>query len=137
MKLTVFHDGHFWVGVVEEKEDCGKLRAAKLIFGSEPSDQEVLEFVQHRLHEVASRLSRPVETPVSEERRKNPKRLAREAARELHMKGISSYAQEALKLEHETRKKERQVFSRQQKEEMLERKREIRLQKAKAKHRGK
>ncbi|WP_269446215.1 DUF2992 family protein [Brevibacillus brevis] len=46
-------------------------------------------------------------------------------------------AQEALKLEHEKRKKEKKVYTRQQRDEMKERKRELRLQKAKAKHRGK
>ncbi len=39
MKLTVYHDGQFWVGVVEEVVN-GKLKAGRYLFGSEPKDQE-------------------------------------------------------------------------------------------------
>lgn len=42
--LTVFHDGQFWVGVVEHIEGK-KLGAARIVFGAEPSDEEVLRFV--------------------------------------------------------------------------------------------
>jgi cell division septum initiation protein DivIVA len=137
MKLTVFFDGQFWVGVVEEFVQ-DKVKAGKFLFGAEPKDQEILEFVQNELDRLTDRLSQSVETgrPI-QERRINPKRLARQAVREVGQKGISSYAQEALKLEYEKRKKEKQVYSRQQREEMKDRKREIKVQKAKAKHRGK
>ncbi|TKI57195.1 DUF2992 family protein [Brevibacillus antibioticus] len=136
MKLTVYFDGQFWVGVVEENE-YGRLKAGRYIFGSEPKDNEILEFIQKNIHEVTNKLSQEVDMNTSCDRRINPKRLARQVARELSMKGISSYAQEALKLENEKRKKEKQVYTRQQRDEMKERKRELRLQKAKAKHRGK
>jgi len=35
MKLTIYHDGQFWVGVVEVERD-GKLKAWRRVFGSEP-----------------------------------------------------------------------------------------------------
>ncbi|MBW5470813.1 DUF2992 family protein [Brevibacillus formosus] len=136
MKLTVYYDGQFWVGVVEEN-DNGRLKAGRHLFGSEPKDNEILEFIQKNLHEVTNKLSQEVDIKTSCDRRVNPKRLARQVARELSMKGISSYAQEALKLEYEKRKKEKKVYTRQQRDEMKERKRELKLQKAKAKHRGK
>ncbi|TQR31534.1 YjdF family protein [Brevibacillus brevis] len=136
MKLTVYYDGQFWVGVVEENVD-GRLKAGRYLFGSEPKDIEILEFIQKNIHEVTNKLSQEVDIHTSCDRRVNPKRLARQVARELSMRGISSYAQEALKLEHEKRKKEKKVYTRQQRDEMKERKRELRLQKAKAKHRGK
>lgn len=136
MKLTVYYDGQFWVGVVEEN-DNGKLKAGRYIFGSEPKDTEILAFIQKNIHEVTNKLSQEVDIHASCDRRINPKRLARQVARELSMKGISSYAQEALKLELEKRKKENQEYTHQQRDAMKERKRELRLQKAKAKHRGK
>jgi hypothetical protein len=40
MKLTIYHDGQYWVGVVEE-QDQGKLKAARYIFGTEPKDEEI------------------------------------------------------------------------------------------------
>lgn len=137
MKLTVYFDGQFWVGVVEEYVQ-GKVKAGKYLFGTEPKDQDILEFVLKHLDSLTNKLSLAVEVGrATDESQINPKRLARQVAREVEQKGISSYAQEALKLEHEKRKKEKQVYSRQQREEMKDRKREIKVQKAKAKHRGK
>lgn len=40
--LTVYYEGPFWVGVFERTED-GKLYIAKVVFGSEPSDKEILD----------------------------------------------------------------------------------------------
>jgi hypothetical protein len=135
MKLTVYHDGQYWVGVVEEIE-VGKLKAARHIFGSAPKDAEVLDFVQRNLLTLTSNLSQAVDVKDPSERRINPKRLARQVAREMQKTGVSTYAQQALKLEYEHRKRERQVLSRQQREELKERKRAIAREKAKAKHRG-
>lgn len=137
MKLTVYHDGQFWVGVVEEYGK-GKVMAGRYVFGAEPNDQEILAFVLQQIDAVTSRLSQAVEQGrAAGERRVNPKRLSRQVAREMERKGVSSYAQEAIQREYEQRKKERQTSTRQQKEMHKERLREIKRQKAKAKHRGK
>ena len=40
--LTVYYEGPFWVGVFKRTED-GKLYIAKVVFGSEPSDKEILD----------------------------------------------------------------------------------------------
>ena len=45
--LTLYHDGQFWVGIVEHVEN-GKLSACRIVFGAEPSDEEVLQFVVRR-----------------------------------------------------------------------------------------
>ena len=42
--LTVFFEGPFWVGVFERVED-GKLSVCRVVFGSEPRNYEVWEFV--------------------------------------------------------------------------------------------
>ena len=44
-KLTVYFEEPFWVGVFEHIED-GKLSVAKVIFGAEPKDYEVQEYIQ-------------------------------------------------------------------------------------------
>ena len=38
--LTVYHDGRFWVGLAEHVED-GRYGVARIIFGAEPSNQEI------------------------------------------------------------------------------------------------
>jgi Protein of unknown function (DUF2992). len=135
MKLTVFHDGQYWVGVLEEQ--CqGKLRAAKYIFGSEPKDEEILQFVCKDMMRIVGGLSQEVAVKHSEAKRISPKRLARRAAEEMRNKGVSSYAQEAIRLELEKRKRERRTLTKQQLLAKLEHKRELKIRKAKEKHRG-
>lgn len=135
MKLTVYHDGQFWVGVIED-QDKGKLKAARYVFGKEPQDEEILQFIGKEMGSLMSGLSQEVAVKFSETKRVSPKRLARQAAQEVKQKGTSTYAQEALKLEYEQRKLQRQTYSKQQREAAKERLRELKVQKAKAKHRG-
>ena len=42
VKLTVFFEGPFWVGVFERVSE-GKLTVCKVTFGAEPKDGEVWE----------------------------------------------------------------------------------------------
>ncbi|MGW8958801.1 YjdF family protein [Paenibacillus sp. NPDC055715] len=135
MKLTVYHDGQYWVGVVEE-QDQGKLKAARYIFGKEPQDEEILHFIREEMWMLVSGLSQEVAVKLSETKKVNPKRLARQAAYELRRKGVSSYAQEALKLEYEKRKLEKRAYSKQQREAIKAQVRELKEKKAKEKHRG-
>ena len=43
-RLTVFFEEPFWVGVFEQETD-GVMRAARVVFGAQPTDAEVFEFV--------------------------------------------------------------------------------------------
>jgi hypothetical protein len=45
MKLTVFWNGQFWVGVIEEWNGK-RLRASQWIFGGEPKDEEILQLLR-------------------------------------------------------------------------------------------
>ncbi|MCD1259283.1 YjdF family protein [Paenibacillus athensensis] len=135
MKLTVFFEDPFWVGVIEEMSE-GRLRAARYVFGAEPQDGEVMDFVQHRLLEWFGRVRQSAEAAMQPERRISPKRLARQTARELQQRGVSTLAQQALQLELAERKREHRSLSREQKEAAAVRKRELARQKAKEKHRG-
>ncbi|MDQ0086651.1 hypothetical protein J2T12_000045 [Paenibacillus anaericanus] len=137
MKLTVYFEGQYWVGVVEVTVE-GKLKAYRHIFGAEPKDPEILEFVNFRLLSVINGITQAVgvENVMNSTGRINPKRLARLAARETSARGVSSFAQEALRQEYEQRKKEKQVKSKEERESMEDFKRELKVQKAKEKHRG-
>lgn len=135
MKLTVYHDGQYWIGVVEE-EVQGKLKTCRQIFGPEPQNEEILHFVNNDLLNLLNRSSQYVEIKEAEEKYLNPKRLARQAAKEVKKIGISTQAQLALQLERESNKKERKILTRQQKEERKERVRQLKVKKNKAKHRG-
>ncbi|WP_054950640.1 YjdF family protein [Numidum massiliense] len=143
MKLSVFFDGHFWVGVIEDAQTatttskhCASLRAWKHIFGSEPRNTEVLQFVQQELAALISQPSVAVSIEVHERQRINPKRLARQVAKEMTREPVSTYAQTAMQLEMEKRARKRKKDHREHKEAKAARTRDIRRQKAKAKHRG-
>lgn len=138
MKLTVLFDESckYWIGVIEQEEQ-GRLKACRHIFGNEPKDSEVLEFVSEKMMELISLTKVGTNAKRSKNTRVNPKRLARQASKEIAQRGLTSHAQEAIKLGLEFRKLQRKVHDRQQILEENERKYQLRVQKAKKKHRGK
>lgn len=138
MKLTVFFDEQlqFWVGVVEAEAD-NRLKAIRHLFGKEPKEAEILDFIHHDMQRLLDQASQSVQTSPREQRRINPKRMSRIAAREVHERGVSTYAQQVMSLEYEHRKMERKSDSKCRLEEMKERKYALKVQKAKQKHRGK
>ena len=134
--LTVYFDDPWWVGVVEMEAD-GELRVARQVFGSEPPNEVVHQFVLRELPRLLAqpRLGLPSNAaPLP--RRVNPKRAAREAGRLTDERGLATRAQAALRLEMEARKKERRVQSRAEREREAEVKREKARAKALAKRRG-
>ena len=102
-KLTVYFEEPFWVGVFERIED-GKLSVAKVIFGAEPKDYEVQEYIQQ--YYFSLKFSPAVETVVKDIKR-NPKRMQREAKKQTMETGIGTKSQQALKLQQEQNKQER------------------------------
>ena len=92
-KLTVYFEEPFWVGVFERIED-GKLSVAKVIFGAEPKDYEVQEYIQQ--YYFSLKFSPAVETVVKDIKR-NPKRMQRSAKKQMLETGIGTKSQQALK----------------------------------------
>ncbi len=133
--LTIYFDGQFWIGLIECAEGS-HLRVARHVFGSEPSDIEVLEFVQSRLLDVAVRATAEVDVERKFKTIHNPKRAAREAAKIMHQPIISTKAQQALQLQHEQNKQAHHERSKVEREAEEERRREIKREKARQRHRG-
>ena len=131
-KLTVYFEAPFWVGVFERIED-GKLSVAKVTFGAEPKDFELQEYIQKCYSTL--KFSPVVETVVKELKR-NPKRMQREAKRQMQETGVGTKAQQALKLQQEQDKQKRKVRSREKKEAEELRKFELKQQKKREKHKG-
>ena len=131
-KLTVYFEEPFWVGVFERIED-GKLSVAKVTSGAEPKDYEVQEYIQK--YYFSLKFSPTVDTVVKDIKR-NPKRMQREAKKQMQETGIGTKSQQALKLQQEQNKQERKVRSREKKEEDELRMFELKQQKKREKHRG-
>lgn len=131
-KLTVYFEEPFWVGVFERIED-GKLSVAKVTFGAEPKDYEVQEYIQK--YYFSLKFSPTVDIVVKDIKR-NPKRMQREAKKQMQETGIGTKSQQALKLQQEQNKQERKVRSREKKEADELRMFELKQQKKREKHRG-
>ena len=131
-KLTVYFEEPFWIGIFERIED-GKLSVAKVTFGAEPKDYEVQEYVQK--YYFSLKFSPAVDTVVKDIKR-NPKRMQREAKKQMQEIGIGTKSQRALKLQQEQNKQERNVRSQEKKEAEKLRMFELKQQKKREKHKG-
>lgn len=131
--FTVFFEDPFWVGVYE-RVSGSSLKAGKVTFGAEPTDQEVYQWVLRNSHLLT--LSPAVTFQERPSCRANPKRLQRDASRLMTSHGVGTKAQQALKLQQEQKKQEHQTRSRENRQLEKERRRQLHLQKKKEKHRG-
>lgn len=130
--LTVFFDSQYWVGVFERVEN-ETLTVAKAVFGAEPTNEEVHEWVLTQFQTLV--YSPAVECNVMRPLATNPKRRMRQAA-QARLDGVGTKAQQALQLAHEAKKTARKERGQQYKEEALARKFQLKQEKKKAKHRG-
>lgn len=131
-KLTVYFEEPFWIGIFERIED-GKLSVAKVTFGAEPKDYEIQEYIQR--YYFSLKFSPAVDTVVKETKR-NPKRIQREAKKQMQETGIGTKSQQSLKLQQEQNKQERKVRSREKREADQLRMFEQKQQKKREKHKG-
>ena len=130
--LTVYHDGQFWVGLAEHVEG-GRYGVARIVFGAEPSDEEILRFVVGEWARLAFFGDDPAEASKPA---KNPKRRSREAAKALKQPAMGTKAQQALANQRETMKRESVRARSRRRAEEAEARFEQRRLKRKQKHRG-
>lgn len=130
--LTVYHDGQFWVGLAERVED-GRYGVARIVFGAEPSDEEILHFITGKWAMLSFFGDEPTEASKPA---KNPKRRAREASRALKQPAMGTKAQQALAAQREAMKRESVRARSQHRADEAEARFEQRKLKRKQKHRG-
>lgn len=130
--MTVYYDGQFWVGLVKHVED-GRFGIARIVFGAEPSDEEILQFVMAKWEKLVFFGDKPTET---REPAKNPKRRIREASKALKQPAMSTKAQQALADQREAKKRGSIHARSQRRAEDAEARFEQRRMKRKQKHRG-
>ncbi|MBQ6554630.1 MAG: YjdF family protein [Firmicutes bacterium] len=130
--LTVFFDDPFWVGVFERTEN-GSLSVCRAVFGTEPKDYEVYEFIQCNFYKL--RFSRAIGVE-SRKKADNPKRRQRNAKKQLESSGIGTKAQQALKKQQEENKIQRKQISCDLREEEAKRRFMLKQEKRREKHKG-
>ena len=131
-KLTIYFEDPFWVGVFERIEN-GKLSVCKVTFGSEPKDYEVWEYVLKNYYQL--KFSPAVDVVVKKEAT-NPKRVQREARKQVATTGIGTKSQQALQMQREENKLERKSVSREQREAEKQRQFELKQLQKREKHKG-
>jgi hypothetical protein len=132
-KFTIFFENPFWVGVLEKYEDS-QYQTAKIVFGSEPTDAEIHDFMLNKYY--LFQLSQPVVTEKKEVLTLNHKRQQREVKKELNKKGIGTKAQNAVKEMYEQKKIEINKLTRARKDEIEKEKFELKQIKKKKKKSG-
>ena len=133
-EFTVFFEAPFWVGVYQRAED-GALRACRVVFGAEPRDAEVYRFLLRNWHRLPFGPALPGQSGRGAIQ--NPKRRQREARRQTDAgRGVGTRAQQALQLQREAGKQQRQMQSKRQREEEQARQFALRRQKKREKHKG-
>ena len=131
--FTVLFQPPFWVGIAERWEKEG-YSAAKVVFGAEPTDAQLYEWLEKEWHRLNFSPAEEGERPVKEHG--NPKRAQREARAATRSQGVGTRAQEALSRQREQEGLARQALSRQMRREEAERKYLLHQQKKRAKKRG-
>lgn len=132
-KLTVYFEDPFWVGVFERNDETG-YRVSRVVFGPEPTNAELLDYIKREYKNLD--FGKRIEDQVRIVRKKNFKRMQREVRKEVYEEGVGTKAQQAMKLQMELSKTERQVDSREKRREEEELKFKLRQEKKKEKHRG-
>lgn len=136
IKATIFFDQRYWAATFERTDKAG-YAVAKHIFGGEPKDQEVYDFVLHHYTELNFGPPREFQLEI---KRMNPKRVQREVRREMEKAKetarSSTLAQDYMREQLELKKMQRKSVSSAEKLARKEEQFELRQQKKKEKHKG-
>ncbi len=131
--FTVFFEAPFWKGIYE-REEQNKIFVAIVVFGAEPKDIEVMQFLN--THFQSLRFTKLLETQQKTKVIQNYKRLQRNIKKQTTQKGISTKSQQALQQQRELFKTERKQKSNIQKKLLQKQQFEIKQQKKKQKKKG-
>lgn len=132
IKLTVFFDGAFWIGVYERVIDK-KIEVAKVTFGAEPKDIEIYHFILKKYQYL--KFSNGIFINQKTQKEINPKRMKKLVKKQVD-KSLGTKSQQALKLQQEQNKIARKSISKKKKEELLKLRFERKQKKRKQKHKG-
>ena len=131
--ITILFDSPFWVGLYE-RSDGDTYEVCRIVFGAEPKDGEVYEYLLRQWRFLP--FSPPVKGGTQRKKAENPKRMQREIRKSLQSRSIGTKAQQALKLQQEQRKTQRREAGRTKREAEQERQYQLRREKAREKHKG-
>lgn len=136
IKATIFLDKTYWVGIFERIDKKG-YAAARHIFGSEPANPEIYEFILN--HYGKLNFGKFTEFTL-QIKRKNPKRVQKEVRKEMEKikqtSKPSTFSQDYMREALEKNKLEKKQLSKAEKELRKQEQFAIKQEKKKHKHKG-
>lgn len=132
IKITVFFEEPFWVGIFE-REESKHIEVMRVVFGAEPREIEVFQFILENYGKF--RFSMPLKVD-SDRKETGFKRKQREIKKNMIVKGVSTKSQEALKIQMESRKNEKKEKSKLESETEKKVKFQMKQDKKREKHKG-
>ena len=136
IKATIFFDKRYWVGTFERTDKEG-YAIARHIFGGEPTDPEIYEFVLEHYKDLNFGTAKEITLEI---KRMNPKRVQREVRREMEKlketSKPSTFAQDYMREELEKKKMEKKRQTSAEKQARKDEQFALRQQKKKEKHQG-
>ncbi|MCZ9310307.1 YjdF family protein [Corynebacterium uberis] len=135
-QFTVFFDGHFWCGVYEVSDSSG-LRASRVVFGAEPTQPELYQWLLRNGAKLVKRTRAAVPVPgqIEPARKGNPKRLHRALNAQRHS-AVSGAARQALHAQFELSKAGRKKEQARRRREDQEARWAQRCERRRARRRG-
>lgn len=130
--LTVYFDDPFWAALYE-RWDNGQYEVCRTVFGAEPKDYQVYEWLQ--THWRTLKFSSPILDQYHASA-VNPKRMQRQIQKQLQQRGPSTKAQLVIQQQREQQKETCQKKRKEQKEKEKEFRFLQRQEKRKQKHKG-
>ncbi|MGG5317993.1 YjdF family protein [Enterococcus sp. AZ072] len=134
MKLTIYFDGSFWCGLIETDENC--YQAIRHVFGPEPKDNEVFDFVCQQLPKLLNQPAVSTTKSSKQTKKLSPKRMQRLINREKRQPVLSTKAQLAMQEMREELKSARRSKTKAQKEQLAQERFQQRQEKKRQKKRG-
>lgn len=128
IKLTILFDDAFWIGFFERITQ-DKLEVAKVTFGAEPKEIEILEYILYKYKYLKFSESKQIKTKQTAT---NPKRMKRLVEKQT----IGKKSWDALKEQQEKNKITKKTYNKEQREEQKQIKFELKQKKKQEKHKG-
>jgi hypothetical protein len=133
-KCTIVFDDPFWVGIFERQDEQG-YSAARFVFGVEPSDASVYQFILKNYYRLRFSTPQPASPAASHEL--NYKRRQREIRRQvLAQQPVGTRAQNALQAEREALAQAQKKQRSQTEDNQQDNRYQMRLERKKQKRRG-
>lgn len=132
VRLTIYFNGTFWVGVFERTID-NNLQVASYLFKTEPKEIEIYNLILYNYNSI--KFSKKTISEDNIEKCLSPKRMKRLVKKQV-VKSIGTKSQQLLKEQYQENKIKRKVTNKLKKEEKEKIKFELKQSKRIEKHKG-